>query len=279
MKIICTLLAWAFFFSCSDRDEGTEIIPTIELESELVAPNFQAILDSADVLGSILIYDLNNSTYHSNDFKWAKTGLLPASTFKIPNSIIALETGVVEIDSTLFEWDGEDQALSNWEQDLHFSEAFQYSCVPCYQEVAREIGLLRMKEFLDTLDYGNMQVDSTNLDMFWLQGESRISQFEQIDFLQRLYRSELPISKRSEIIINRMMIIEENQAYTLSGKTGWSNSNGEDNGWFVGYIDTQINTYFFATNIEPTPQFEMNRFPQIRRDVTLTAFKQMSVLQ
>ena len=279
MKSICTLLAWAFFFSCSDRDEGTEIIPTIELESELVAPNFQAILDSADVLGSILIYDLNNSTYHSNDFKWAKTGQLPASTFKIPNSIIALETGVVENDSTLFEWDGEDRALSNWEQDLYFSEAFQYSCVPCYQEVAREIGLLRMTEFLDSLDYGNMQVNSTNLDMFWLQGESRISQFEQIDFLQRLYRSELPISKRNEIIIKRMMIIEENQAYTLSGKTGWSISNGEDNGWFVGYIETQLNTYFFATNIEPTSQFEMGNFPQIRRDVTLTAFKQMSVLQ
>lgn len=279
MKSICTLLALAFFFSCSDRDEGTEIIPTIELESELVAPNFQAILDSADVLGSILIYDLNNSTYHSNDFKWAKTGQLPASTFKIPNSIIALETGVVENDSTLFEWDGEGRALSNWEQDLYLSEAFQYSCVPCYQEVAREIGLQRMTNFIDTLNYGNMQVDSTNLDMFWLQGESRISQFEQIDFLQRLYRSELPILKRSEIIINRMMIIEENQAYTLSGKTGWSISNGEDNGWFVGYIDTQINTYFFATNIEPTPQFEMGNFPQIRRDVTLTAFKQMSVLQ
>ncbi|MBO6795347.1 MAG: class D beta-lactamase [Balneolaceae bacterium] len=279
MKSICTLLALAFFFSCSDRDEGKETTPTIESKSELPAPNFQAILDSADVLGSILIYDLNNRTYHSNDFKWAKTGQLPASTFKIPNSIIALETGVVENDSILFEWDDENRALSNWEQDLYFSEAFQYSCVPCYQEVAREIGLQRMKEFLDTLDYGNMQVDSTNLDMFWLQGESRISQFEQIDFLQRLYQSELPISKRSEIIIKRMMVIEENQAYTLSGKTGWSISNGEDNGWFVGYIETQLNTYFFATNIEPTPQFEMGRFPQIRREVTLKAFKQMSVLQ
>lgn len=279
MKSICTLLALAFFFSCSDRDEGTEIIPTIELESELVAPNFQAILDSADVLGSILIFDLNDSAYYSNDFMWAETGQLPASTFKIPNSIIALETGVVENDSTLFEWNGEDRALNNWEQDLHFSEAFQYSCVPCYQEVAREIGLQQMTEFLDTLDYGNMQVDSTNLDLFWLQGESRISQFEQIGFLQRLYRSELPISKRSEIIINRMMIIEENQDYTLSGKTGWSINNGEDNGWFVGYIETQRNTYIFATNVEPKPQFQMNRFPQIRRDVTLTAFKQMSVLQ
>lgn len=279
MKEIYILSALLLFISCSKNKAGNEKNQANEPERTILLSSFQEILDSADVQGSILIFDLNDSAYYSNDFMWAETGQLPASTFKIPNSIIALETGVVENDSTLFEWNGEDRALNNWEQDLHFSEAFQYSCVPCYQEVAREIGLQQMTEFLDTLDYGNMQVDSTNLDLFWLQGESRISQFEQIGFLQRLYRSELPISKRSEIIIKSMMIIEENQDYTLSGKTGWSINNGEDNGWFVGYIETQRNTYIFATNVEPTPQFQMNRFPQIRRDVTLTAFKQMSVLQ
>ena len=95
---------------------------------------------------------VNEDVYYSNDFKWANAGRLPASTFKIPNSIIALETGVVENDSTLFEWDGIERSIKNWNQDLLFREAFHFSCVPCYQKVAREISEKRMNVYLNKLE-------------------------------------------------------------------------------------------------------------------------------
>lgn len=94
---------------------------------------------------------------------------LPASTFKITNSIIALETGVVENDSTLLKWNGEKRRFKNWEQDLILRDAFHFSCVPCYQEIARKVGENKMNKFLKKLDYGNMKVDSSNLDLFWLE--------------------------------------------------------------------------------------------------------------
>jgi beta-lactamase class D len=138
------------------------------------------------------------------------------------------------------------RAINNWEQDLILKDAFHISCVPCYQVVARKIGVERMVEYLGKLDYGEMKVDSSNIDYFWLEGESKITQFQQIDFLKRFYLSKLPISGRTEKIMKRMMFIEENENYKLTGKTGWSDSNG-NNGWFVGYVETK-KRYLFLCN-------------------------------
>lgn len=279
MKKIYLLSTLILFFSCSGKKTKSEENVKKAREQEVVVPEFQTIIDSADVKGSILIYDLKDDKFFSNDFQWASKGNLPASTFKITNSIIALETGVVENDSTLFKWNGEKRRLIIWEQDLIFREAFHYSCVPCYQEVARKIGAKTMNEFLKKLEYGNMKVDSTNIDLFWLEGESRISQFQQIDFLKRLYQSKLPISERTETIIKRMMVIENIDNYKLSGKTGWSIRNGNNNGWFVGYIETEEVVYFFATNIEPNEQLDINLFSRIRTDVTYKALEQMKIIK
>ena len=245
--------------------------------NKIIRPELKSIIDSSEVVGSVLIYNFQKDIYYSNNFEWASKGNLPASTFKIVNSIIALETGVVKDDSTIFKWDGKKRWMKQWEQDLSLRDAFHFSCVPCFQEVARKIGTKRMNEYLSKLNYGNMEVDSNNVDAFWLEGESRISQFQQIDFLKRLYNSELPISRRTEEIMKRMMIIEETDNYKLSGKTGWSNSNGTDNGWFVGYVELGTKTYFFATNIEPKQQFNMDIFPIIRKMITFEAFIKLNI--
>ena len=43
---------------------------------------------------------------------------LPASTFKIPNSVIALETGVVgDPDKDVFQWDGVTRSIEAWNRD------------------------------------------------------------------------------------------------------------------------------------------------------------------
>ena len=277
-SLICiSILLLIIFLSCNDKKTSAGKNQDKIAKREIVVPEFQSIIDSANVKGAILIYNLENDKYYSNDFNWTHKGYLPASTYKITNSIIALENGVVKNDSTLIKWNGEKRMLKNWEQDLIFRDAFHFSCVPCYQEIARNIGVKRMNEYLKKLEYGNMQVDSTNIDLFWLEGESRINQFQQIDFLKRFYKSELPISKRTNTIMKRMMVIEDHENYKLSGKTGWSIRNGNNNGWFVGYIETQNETYFFATNVEPKQRFDMDMFPMIRKAVTFKAFREIKI--
>ncbi|MDN3203268.1 class D beta-lactamase [Algoriphagus sediminis] len=255
------------------------VAPAIMLDSpqEFIQEEFQAILDSAKVRGTILILDEVENKFYSNDFDWARAGQLPASTFKIPNSIIALESGVVENDSTILVWDGEPRRMSSWEEDMTLKQAFLRSCLPCYRKIAREVGLERMKALANKLDYGNLKFDSTNLDLFWVEGESRITPFEQIDFLIRLANSELPISERTEELVKKIMILEEGENYTLRAKTGWSIVNNQNNGWFVGYLTYEDRKYFFATNVEPGKDFHMDDFARIRGKVTMKALKVLGV--
>src|SRR5690606_14963651 len=110
MKILYWLSLCFVLLSCVDRNTKSVMKDTTKVQ-QTVVPEFQAILDSAQVKGAILIYDLETDQWYSNNFNWAKKGQLPASTFKIPNSVIAIETGVVKNDSTLFRWDGEPRAL------------------------------------------------------------------------------------------------------------------------------------------------------------------------
>lgn len=264
--------------SCAERKQSEITNESIHTAQEKQLEELQEILDTTLLNGSILVYDLKKDSYYSNNFKWARNGKLPASTFKIPNSIIALETGIVESDSTSFPWDGMPRGMKIWEQDLTFVEAFRYSCVPCYQEVARKIGSETMNSMLTTLDYPTMQVDDNNIDQFWLSGSSRINQFQQIDFLKRLHESALPISPRTEGIVKKMMILEKNDHYTMRGKTGWSISGTVNNGWYVGYLLREGQAYFFATNVEPRAEFDMSQFPKIRKEVTIKALQELNII-
>lgn len=274
---ILSILLASFVVSCS-QDNTNERVNAKPQPKEIVVQAFQDIIDESALNGAILLYNPKTNEWFSNDFNWTTVPRLPASTFKIPNSIIALETGVVEDANTMFPWDGKPRRLKSWEQDLNFKEAFHYSCVPCYQEVARKVGADRMKSYVKQFDYGKMDVSEENLDVFWLEGNSRISPKEQIQFLERFYNGELPISERTEEMMKSLMLITESNSYTLSGKTGWAIRHGKNNAWFVGYVETNGQPYYFATNISPIAAFDMNKFTLIRNEVTMKALQEQGII-
>lgn len=271
MKKHVSVFLILLLFGCSEFEDKNSKANA----NEIAFKEFQSILDDEHLKGSILVYSISDDQYYSNDFDWARKGRLPASTFKIPNSIIALELGIVESDSSILKWDGKARKRSFWEKDLSFQDAFRSSCVPCYQEIARELGLEQMKEYVEKLDYGSMQFDAASLDNFWLMGDSKINQFQQIDFLKRLYQSELPISKRTAAMMKKMMRIAVEDDKIFSGKTGWSVNNEVDNGWFVGHAVSDGKEWLFATNFEATSYTDMKRFGHAREGVTRRSLKQL----
>ncbi len=267
MKYICIVFS-LLLLSCLEPSNYKKEKPKKYHKSTYI----QSLLDSASVEGAIVLYDLQKKQYYSNDFNWARKGQLPASTFKIPNSLIALETSVIQDENTIVPWNGASHYLALWEQDLTFAQAFHYSCVPCYQSIARQVGLPRMQDYLQQLSFGSMQVDSTNVDRFWLQGDSRISPLQQIDFLQRLYRSELPISKRTDSIFKKMAIVSTYNNGLLRAKTGLSNVQGNYNGWYVGYLEKGREVFFFALNIQPSPSLLLEGLQRARKTIVYEMF-------
>jgi beta-lactamase class D len=279
MKFLLAIFSFAIVYSCSENKSSTKSEKNTNKQAKLIVKKeFRSILDSTGFKGSILIFDFNKQKFYSSDFRRSKKGFLPASTFKIPNSIIGLETGVIS-DTTIFKWSGDKRMFKSWEQDLNLKQAFHFSCVPCYQEVARKIGEKRMKRYLDKLNYHKMDVDSSNIDLFWLVGDSKISQFKQIDFLKRFYLNQLSISKSTFDFMKDMMVIQKTEVHTLSGKTGLSMT-GEPlnqwmNGWFVGYLEKDSNVFFCATNLEAHER-ERESFVKARKQVTLDALDVIS---
>lgn len=258
---------------------GTEMLPAFQHDAKLeIVKEFGALLDSSNMQGVILVYDATNNTLFTNDIEMSKQGHLPASTFKIANSVIGLESGVVDSDTSIFRWDGSPRRLSSWEKDLRLREAFQVSCVPCYQQLARKIGYSRMHDWLNRLNYGHMVFDSAQIDVFWLEGESRISPMEQIDFLQRLHDGKLPVSDKTTQVMKRLMLIETHGQWQLSGKTGWAIRNGNNTGWFVGYLENKSGVYYFAVLVQPDTAFNMELFPIIRKSITMKALAQLKLL-
>lgn len=268
--IFIAIISVLLLLSCNSQQTktNTERSDTVQ---KIITPKFDSILVTNHVSGAILIYDYYDNKFYSNNFEHCTKGFLPASTFKITNTLFGLESGIVDADTSIFYYHGEERALENWKQDLNLHDAFHYSCVPCYQELARNIGVKRMNEYLELLKYGHMLVDSSNIDTFWLEGKSQITQFEQIDFLKRLYFEELEISTTTLKTLKNIMVIEEDAFTKLSGKTGWVIRNGENTGWFVGFYETNDKVWFIATNIQPQKEFDMDLFAAIRKDISMTA--------
>lgn len=241
--------------------------------TKIIKPEFDKILKEANVKGSILVFDPSTPKIYSNNFERCNNAYLPASTFKIPNSIIALELGNIADENSVFKWNGEERKLKVWEQDLSFRDAFQYSCVPCYQELARKAGSDTMNYWLKKLNYGNMKVDNSNIDIFWLEGESKISTFEQLDFIYRFYNKQLPLKSKTYEVMEKLLFIENNQQGLLFGKTGWAIRNGNNIGWFTGYLLRKGKIFFIVSNVEPNEKFNMDMFPKIRKDISMKAIE------
>lgn len=223
--------------------------------------------DEENIEGSVLLYDLNKDAYLTSDKERLNTSFIPASTFKIFNTLVGLELGIIHDPNYIFKWDGIESWNKNWNKDLKLKEAFQYSCVPCYQALAREIGEERMQLYIDKENYGNKNI-SGGIDQFWLSGEIRISQLQQIEFLKKLYFNELGFSKANMEIVKEIMILEDSENFQLRGKTGWGIIEGTNYGWFVGYMEKEDNVIFFALNIEsddPPQNFASARLNIIKK--------------
>lgn len=240
--------------------------------------DFERHFQELGVKGSILIYDLNNDRIFQHNPQRNGTAFLPASTFKILNSLIALETGVISDEIAILTWDGIQRKLPEWNRDLNMREAFKLSAYWFYQVLARRVGHERMQQWVTQAGYGNQNIGSEeDIDKFWLEGELRITPQEQIQFLRRLYQDDLPFSKSSFSTVKDIMLMEQTPDYTIRGKTGWVGF--ADNvtpkiGWYVGYLEKGKNVYFFATNID----IRNKKDPSARIELTRRCFKELAVL-
>ena len=201
--------------------------------------------------GSFVLYNLNENAYTIHNRDMSVTRVSPNSTYKIFSALIALEVGILEADDTEREWDGVLQPFESWNQNHNLTSAMQNSVNWYFQDFDRQAGIEQLQFFLSQLPYGNQNLSGGILD-FWAESSLRISPVEQIGLLRNLYQGNTMFDTRHVYTLRDVLRLLENDGAVLSGKTGTGLINGTwgMNGWFIGYVETGSNTFFFATYIQ-----------------------------
>ncbi len=206
--------------------------------------------------GTMVIYNEKSGSSVVFNEKRAATRFSPFSTYKIPNSIIGLETEVISDVDQVIQWEGKKYLPKewwprSWSRDHSLRTALKYSVFPFYRHLTLQVGDKKMKHYLATFDYGNQDI-SSGLDEFWVSGSLKISALEQIAFLRKFYHGKLEVSPKSLKLVKNMLVQESKESYVLSAKTGggyldenWTQAFG----WYVGYVEKEDNVYYFAMNI------------------------------
>ena len=221
-------------------------------ETPIQRADWSKYFDEANAQGTIVVSDERSGGKGTMAFNIgrAEKRFSPASTFKIPHALFALDAGVIRDEFETKAWDGVKRSFPGWNQDQNLRSSMRYSVVWVYEGFAREIGEEKEREYLEKVQYGNQ--DSSGKQPFWIEGNLQISAQEQLDFLKRLYRNELPFSLANQRLIKDIMIVEAGPEWILRAKTGWSGTVG----WWVGWVEHPKGPVFFALNIDTPGRVE-----------------------
>ncbi|HEX8334717.1 MAG TPA: penicillin-binding transpeptidase domain-containing protein [Segetibacter sp.] len=254
------------------------IITTLSCNSNNVTQDdsLKQFFDANKVTGTFAIYDNGQGQFTIyNLSRYKDSAYLPASTFKIVNSLIGLETGRIVDEKMKIKPVTLQASRPECDREMTMKEAFTLSCIPYYQEVARMIGKDTMQHYLDSLGYGARYKKAVinKIDSFWIDNSIKITADEQLGLVKKLYFDQLPFQKRTQRIVKEVMLVEKNANYSLSYKTGWGyKENGKSIGWIVGWIEENRHPYPFVLNIEGEHDMDMRT---VRLNVLNSIFKHL----
>ncbi len=242
--------------------------PVIAKEADL-----SKVFAKYSVDGAIVITSLKSGNSYVHNDKRANTKFTVASTFKIPNTLIAIQEGIVTAKTDIFKWSGKVYEIETWNKDQTLGSAFQVSCVWCYQEIAEKVGKNAYLKHLSVIGYGDLS-KPFKLSRFWLNGSLQLSAIEQAKFLRSLYQENLPFSQKAYNILKDIMRVQQNSEFILYAKTGMAISSKPAVGWYVGYVETKDDVWFFATNIAVRSSSDL----PLRKRITLEALESVGAI-
>ncbi|MEI3606154.1 BlaR1 family beta-lactam sensor/signal transducer [Pseudogracilibacillus sp. SE30717A] len=215
--------------------------------------------------GSFVLYDMKADQYSIYNKDKSTLRVSPNSTYKIYGALLGLESDVITRDNSTMKWNGKKYPYESWNMDQNVSTAMKNSVTWYFQELDQRIPRETAQAYLEQMGYGNY--DLSGRSDYWLESSLKISPIEQVQLLSAFYTNQFEFEDKNIQTVKDSLLLEEDNGYRLSGKTGTGNVNGRNiSGWFIGYVETKDNTYFFATNI----QNEDNSYGSKAAEITLS---------
>lgn len=203
-----------------------------------------------DFDGSFVLYDLKKDSWNIYNQKYSTKRVSPNSTYKIYSALFGLETGALSPKDTWLYWDGTKYPFDSWNENQNLKTAMQNSVNWYFKTLDTKTGLSVLKQYFRQLHYGNEDL-SGGISNYWMESSLKISPIEQVDLLKQLYLNEFEFSKETIETVKDSLLISSSENTSLYGKTGTGAVENKDvNGWFIGFVETSSDTYFFAVNIQ-----------------------------
>ncbi|WP_010283771.1 BlaR1 family beta-lactam sensor/signal transducer [Bacillus timonensis] len=222
--------------------------------------------------GSFVLYDMKDGKYSIYNKDKSTLRVSPNSTYKIYSALIGLESDVITSNDSQMNWNGTKYPYESWNMDQNVSTAMRNSVTWYFQKLDQKIPKDTTQRFLEQMNYGNYDL-SGGTD-YWLESSLKISPVEQVQLLSAFYTNQFGFKQKNIQTIKDSLTLEVDHGSKLSGKTGTGNVNGKNiNGWFIGYVETDDKTYFFATNI----QNEDNSYGSKAADITLSILRDKGI--
>jgi beta-lactamase class D len=231
------------------------------------------LFERAGVEGTLVIESATTGQRYVHNEVRAKQPFTAASTFKVLNTLIALEEGAITRADEVIAWDGTHYEIEDWNRDQTLKSAFRVSCVWCYQWLAQRVGAAVYPRHIRQAHYGQLR-EPFNGTEFWLDGSLSISAEQQVAFLRRIVERSLPYRASSYDILKTIMLVDSTPAYRLYAKTGWATRSTPGIGWYVGYVELDENTWLFALNIDTRGATDL----PLRQQIVLQALRAKGLL-
>lgn len=225
----------------------------------------EQLFRSAGIDGTIVIESVSTGRRFVHNDPRSKQAFAAASTFKVLNTLIALEEGVISGEDAIFQWDGTPYEIANWNNDQTLESAFKASCVWCYQQLARRVGAMKYPSYIRQSNYGQLR-QPFNETEFWLDGSLTISAEQQVAFLRQIVKRKLPFKASSYDTLKKIMLTDATEGYRLYAKTGWATRDASPVGWYVGFVETPGDIWIFALNLATHDAKDLPLRIQIAKD-------------
>lgn len=223
--------------------------------------------------GCFVLYNSQRNSYSIYNTDNSTTRVSPDSTYKLYSALAGLENSVITPDNTLQLWSGKQYNNAFWNSNQTLESAMRNSVNWYFNNIDEKVGYQKLQDFFEYISYGNTDL-SGGISAYWLESSLLISPLEQVQLLSNLWNNNWEFDEQNVQSIKDSIYISKSQAKTLYGKTGTGNVDEKYiNGWFIGVVESNDNTFVFATNIKGNDNCD----GQTAANITLNILSQLGI--
>ena len=198
--------------------------------------------------GSFVMYSMKKDKYYIYNEKESRKRYSPDSTYKIYLALFGLDRHIISDKNSRMSWNHNHYPFDSWNKDQDLNTAIQNSVNWYFERISNQLSKNYTSDQLKQLNYGNKNLGSYKA--YWLEDSLKISNLEQVIVLKNMMEQNNHFSKNEKKQLSSSLLIRKNENYELYGKTGTGIVNGKyNNGWFVGYVITNHDKYYFSTHL------------------------------